>query len=649
VARPVPERYVPVRANCLSSVLAAVIFCAGAIAETRVDLNALRQEVRGFGGSEGFNIMEAAFMQTRHSTRRDCMDIAFRDLDATVLRIPLDCRFEQDRSGNYFYYVPALAAWYAAEASSRGNIRQYFGSPWSPPAWMKGSKVSTGGSLDNRLLRENYENFARYLAKWHRHLDRFYGIRMDYVSLQNEPEANVSWDSCVYSSQELIDLLKIADRAFKSEGVSAGIMAPEHSMPLGSIPFLGLIKEDRTAFDALGAFAVHLYNDADWGFAGAVRNAVPGKGFWMTETCFLKKDELFRTIRKHLYDWGLNYWCWWRTLGGWEALVTFDKEGGYRVEPPYYAFKGIVNFIRPGMRIVDVTTSDLKDQPIAAVGPDGAFAIAFLNAGSKNKTTTITGLGGIQTLHRHVDGAYAGDESVSDGTLKNTTLAAGAVTTFSSFRREEPKPAVRVVVDPPAAKIAPGESVTLIPRVLGIESQKVQWTLLDAEGKAAAGLGTISAEGIYTAPGAMPPGSDAVFARATGASNPEAFFSVPVKLAPTRNLAKGKAAWSDATDLMFPPGRAVDGMPWTMWKGEWLVIDLGEITQYDTVALSFPSSHTRRAWRILDSDDAREWRLVKETTDSDLQEDTVSFDKRRARYLRLECPKAMEIEVYDRL
>ena len=59
-------------------------------AGTVVDMDSRRQKITGFGGSEGFIIMEAAFMQMPKTTQSECLGLAFRDLGATVLRIPLE-------------------------------------------------------------------------------------------------------------------------------------------------------------------------------------------------------------------------------------------------------------------------------------------------------------------------------------------------------------------------------------------------------------------------------------------------------------------------------------------------------------------------------------------------------------------------------
>lgn len=71
-------------------------------------------------------------------------------------------------------------------------------SPWSPPAWMKDNKnLLTGG----RLLPEYYADYATYLIKY---LQAYQaeGFKIEYISVQNEPKAVQTWESCIYTAEE---------------------------------------------------------------------------------------------------------------------------------------------------------------------------------------------------------------------------------------------------------------------------------------------------------------------------------------------------------------------------------------------------------------------------------------------------------------
>lgn len=63
------------------------------------------------------------------------------------------------------------------------NLR-VMATPWSQPAWMKGSN----GTLHGGSVLERFEEpFADYLVRFVRELDMKKGIKIDTLSLQNEP------------------------------------------------------------------------------------------------------------------------------------------------------------------------------------------------------------------------------------------------------------------------------------------------------------------------------------------------------------------------------------------------------------------------------------------------------------------------------
>jgi glucosylceramidase len=73
-----------------------------------------------------------------------------------------------------------------------------FASPWSPPAKFKTNGIRQYGG---NLKKECYDNYADYLALYINKMNEA-GINIDYMSLQNEPQAVQTWDSCIYSGEE---------------------------------------------------------------------------------------------------------------------------------------------------------------------------------------------------------------------------------------------------------------------------------------------------------------------------------------------------------------------------------------------------------------------------------------------------------------
>ena len=92
-----------------------------------------------------------------------------------------------------------------------------FASPWSPPAFMKDNEsVFRGGSL-----KEEYkECWARYYAKYIKAMAEE-GITISAISVQNEPIAKQSWESCYYSPDDEREFIeKYLSPVLDDEGLS---------------------------------------------------------------------------------------------------------------------------------------------------------------------------------------------------------------------------------------------------------------------------------------------------------------------------------------------------------------------------------------------------------------------------------------------
>lgn len=70
--------------------------------------------------------------------------------------------------------------------------------PWSPPAFMKTNKNRCQGG---RLKPEYRQMWAEYICRYIKEF-RDRGYRVSRISLQNEPNAVQTWDSCLFNAKE---------------------------------------------------------------------------------------------------------------------------------------------------------------------------------------------------------------------------------------------------------------------------------------------------------------------------------------------------------------------------------------------------------------------------------------------------------------
>ena len=71
-------------------------------------------------------------------------------------------------------------------------------SPWSPPAFMKTNRLMNGGG---HLRRSHYGTWAKLLARYVGAYAQE-GVRVGRLSVQNEPMARQTWDSCLFTPEE---------------------------------------------------------------------------------------------------------------------------------------------------------------------------------------------------------------------------------------------------------------------------------------------------------------------------------------------------------------------------------------------------------------------------------------------------------------
>ena len=96
-----------------------------------------------------------------------------------------DFSIEHDRK----YVLPMLKM-----ALKKRNL-QIIASPWSPPAFLKTTHMKRFGG---HLKPWRYKTYSNYILKW---LDAYKeeGVKIRYITPQNEPHAVQKWESCVYS------------------------------------------------------------------------------------------------------------------------------------------------------------------------------------------------------------------------------------------------------------------------------------------------------------------------------------------------------------------------------------------------------------------------------------------------------------------
>ena len=140
-----------------------------------IDQILTRQTIRGFGGASAWH---------GQLTTAEC-DALFTTLGLSILRVRIDPDgLWSDEIAN------------AKNAQSRGAI--VMASPWSPPAYMKDNVSTVGGAL----LPQYYDDYVNWLNNFASFIPGLYA-----VSVQNEPNISVTYESCTWSEAQLYDFI----------------------------------------------------------------------------------------------------------------------------------------------------------------------------------------------------------------------------------------------------------------------------------------------------------------------------------------------------------------------------------------------------------------------------------------------------------
>lgn len=199
-------------------------------------------------------------------------------------------------------------------------------SPWSPPAFMKTNGQRTyGGSLkpEYRAMWANY--ICRYIVEFEKR-----GYQVQRMSLQNEPKAVQTWDSCIYTAKEEKEFLRdFMYPALKAHGLEhVEIFIWDHNKERVYERICEIV--DDSTRDMVAGIAFHWYSGDHFEALELVRNKFCDKKMIISESCieyskFEESDVISGALRlSHEIIGDLNHGM--TAFYDWNLLL--DEHGG---------------------------------------------------------------------------------------------------------------------------------------------------------------------------------------------------------------------------------------------------------------------------------------------------------------------------------
>ena len=242
------------------------------------------------------------------------------------------------------------------------------GTPWSPPAWMKGNDSMYGGTsaTASQLLPAQYTAFANYLVKYVQAYQAA-GVPVDYLTIQNEPlNVPTGYPGSSMPATDQLDILKAyVLPALATANINTKILVYDHNWDTPSYPETVFGDATLAASSQIAGVAWHWYGGPP-GAMTTLHNLFPQFNQYVTEASggTWIADEVrtdFEMIIHSMRNWSRSYVKWSLALdqnrgpfipGGCNdcsGLITVNSStGAVTNNIDYYTLGHFSKFVLPG-------------------------------------------------------------------------------------------------------------------------------------------------------------------------------------------------------------------------------------------------------------------------------------------------------------
>jgi len=296
------------------------------------------------------------------------------------------------------YRIPFIKK---AIKEKNGKLKLFI-SPWSPPAWMKdNNSILHGGKLLDQYKQCWANYFVKFIQEYENH-----GIPIWGLSVQNEPMASQSWESCIYTAKEECDFIKtyLGPTLWKNGMKDKKLIAWDHNRDMVYQRACTILR-DPDAEKYVWGIGYHWYEGVTGNMqfenVKLVTEAFPKKKVLFTEGC----AERFDSTRIHAWTLGEKYgysmlndfksgavaWTDWNILldetGGpnhvgnlcFAPVHANTKTGKLIYTNIYYYIGQFSKFIKAGAKRIIASSNRINLETTAFINPNGSIVTIVLN------------------------------------------------------------------------------------------------------------------------------------------------------------------------------------------------------------------------------------------------------------------------------
>jgi O-glycosyl hydrolase len=431
--------------------------------QVTVDFGTTFQTIRGFGGS-------TAWLGQMPQAVATALFSPTNGLGLGMLRVRIDP--EGSATGGGAHGDPyETGEWdyeaaNGAEAVAANPKAIVFATPWTPPATWKlnGTTTTVSGTTFNEAFNAtcgegagycggylnptNYGGYATYLEDFVSFFNTTNSFNLYAISMQNEPEENVTYESSVWTPQQMDTWIAGNASTITSDKYSTKLIMPESDTfnPIDAATALS----DPNAQGLISIIGGHIYGVQPTPFSIPAGDSP--KEIWMTEfgplsTATLTWSEALTTygesIHNSMVTGQYNAYVWWGLFGASSGSCATSAgtcglvDNAGNVMPMGNVMGQYSKFIAPGSVRVLATASPVSGVFVSAYSSSSPshYAIVVINANTTSESLSFTLNNGSVTSLTPYESTSAGGlmpqtaVSVAGGQF-SYTLPAQSIVTF---------------------------------------------------------------------------------------------------------------------------------------------------------------------------------------------------------------------------
>ena len=271
--------------------------------------------------------------------------------------------------------------------------------PWSPPPFMKtNGEMNHGGKLKSEYKELWAKYYVRFIEEY-----RSIGIDISFTSIQNEPMATQTWDSCIYTAQDEAEF--VADYlgpAMEKAGLldKMKIFVWDHNKEISYVR-LKEILERKGAEKYVSGCAVHWYTGDHFENLHLIKKHFPEKEIFFTEGCVeysrlsdasdvqnaeMYAHQMIGNLKggiTAIFDWNLivDFKGGPNHVGNYcdAPIKALESGKDYEKKLSYYYIGHMTRYIKEGANLIWSSNYTDKLDALASLNPDGQRVVVILN------------------------------------------------------------------------------------------------------------------------------------------------------------------------------------------------------------------------------------------------------------------------------